>query len=188
MEQIDDPVLRSIAAFADKAHGDQTRKYTPERYIVHPVRVMKICSKYTSDISILAAAILHDVLEDTPVTADEIRNFLGGVMDEAQVERTLKLVVELTDEFVKSKYPSMNRRARKAKELERLEQTSADAQTIKYADIIDNCREIVAHDADFARVFVFECRTILKKLTKGNPDLLQEVMLVIDACVGDLRR
>lgn len=54
-------VLEQIRDFADKAHGEQMRKYTPERYIVHPVRVMKICREYTDDITVLAAALLHDV-------------------------------------------------------------------------------------------------------------------------------
>ena len=43
----------------------------PRRYIVHPAEVMEICSQYTNDITILAAALLHDVLEDIPVTRNE---------------------------------------------------------------------------------------------------------------------
>jgi len=62
-----DKVLEQVKDFADKAHGDQLRKYTPDRYIVHPMRVMLICQEYTDDSQILAAALLHDVLEDTPV-------------------------------------------------------------------------------------------------------------------------
>ena len=65
-------VLDRIKEFADKAHGDQMRKYTGQRYIVHPVEVMQICSKVTSDLSVLSAALLHDILEDTPVTKEEI--------------------------------------------------------------------------------------------------------------------
>jgi (p)ppGpp synthase/HD superfamily hydrolase len=59
-------ILQEIIQFADLAHGKQVRRYTSERYIVHPVRVMETCRQYTNDISVLAAAILHDVLEDTP--------------------------------------------------------------------------------------------------------------------------
>jgi (p)ppGpp synthase/HD superfamily hydrolase len=69
-------ILQQVRDFADKAHGGQMRKYTPERYIVHPVRVMNICREYTSDVTILAAALLHDVIEDTPVKKEEIREFL----------------------------------------------------------------------------------------------------------------
>jgi (p)ppGpp synthase/HD superfamily hydrolase len=164
-------VLNTIRDFADRAHGAQTRKYTPERYIVHPVRVMELCKQYTSDVSVLAAALLHDVLEDTSVSREEIKNFLMGVMDLAQTNKTLKLVEELTDEYIKSKYPDFNRRARKAKEAERLQQTSADAQTIKYADIIDNSREIMTHDPAFGKVFIRECAFLLQHMNKGNHQL-----------------
>lgn len=164
-------ILNSIKEFTDKAHGNQMRKYTPERYIVHPVRVMELLKDYTNDITVLAAALLHDVLEDTPVSADEIKNFLKTLLNQEQAERTLMLTQELTDEYIKEKYPQWNRRKRKEKEVERLAAVSPDAQTIKYADIIDNCKEIVRYDTGFAPKFISECSTMLKKMKKGNEDL-----------------
>src|SRR5688572_15793007 len=113
-------ILGKIRDFADRAHGEQTRKYIPERYIVHPVRVTQLCRQYTNDIAVLAAALLHDVLEDTAVSKEEIRSFLSGVMNAANTEKTLKLVEELTDEYIKVRYPKLNRRARKAKEVARM--------------------------------------------------------------------
>lgn len=163
--------LDEIIAFADKAHGSQMRKYTPERYIVHPIKVMELCKQYAQGLPILAAAILHDVLEDTPVSKEEIKKFLLSVMTPAEADKTIALVIELTDVYVKSAYPRWNRPERKTKELERLEQTSADSQTIKYADIIDNCKEIVKQDSEFANVFLRECNAVLKKLNKGNAAL-----------------
>lgn len=166
-----DSKLQEIIAFATKAHGTQMRKYTPDPYIVHPIRVMKMCRQYTQQLPVLAAAILHDVLEDTPVTKEEIERFLSDIMSEHEVDETIGLVIELTDVYVKDAYPKWNRRKRKDKELERLVATSADAQTIKYADIIDNCSEIVSHDPDFAMVFLNECNTVLKDMDKGNKQL-----------------
>jgi len=61
----------------------------PRRYIVHPAEVMEICSQYTNDITILAAALLHDVLE---------------------------LTAELTDIYTKEDYPKFNRRVSKDRE------------------------------------------------------------------------
>src|SRR5437868_1903609 len=113
-------ILQEIKEFADKAHGEQMRKYTSDRYIVHPVRVMEICKEYTHDIAILAAAILHDVLEDTPVTEKELHDFLSTLLDHDTTNRTVKLVVELTDEYIKDKYPQWNRSKRKVKERERM--------------------------------------------------------------------
>ncbi len=179
-------ILDDITGFADKAHGDQLRKYTPERYIVHPIRVMSICKRVTNDICILSAALLHDVLEDTTVHKTELDSFLKTVMTAAQASRTLELVVDLTDVFVKKDYPALNRRTRKAKELLRLEKTSPNSQTIKYADIIDNSREIVKHDPDFARVFLFECRTNLKKLNRGEKELYNEAVNLVNTAIETL--
>jgi (p)ppGpp synthase/HD superfamily hydrolase len=182
-----DDILKKIIDFADQAHGDQMRKYTPERYIVHPVRVMELCRKYINDLPVLAAAILHDVLEDTPVTAKELHVFLETLMDETTASRTVKLVKELTDEFVKESYPQWNRRKRKAMEVERLLKTSSDSQTIKYADIYDNCVEIVNHDPHFAKVFLSECKNILGKLDKGELHLLRKAKDIVEEGIRQLK-
>lgn len=181
-------VLKKITEFADQAHGEQMRKYTPDRYIVHPVRVMEMCRQHTKDLPILAAALLHDVLEDTPVTAKDLHIFLESVMNPEDASRTVKLVKELTDEFVKSAYPHLNRRKRKAMETERLIKTSADSQTIKYADIYDNCLEIVNHDQHFAKVFLSECRNILEKLDKGEPLLREKAKDIVEKEIRQLKK
>src|SRR5690606_244278 len=173
-------VLEKVKDFADKAHGDQKRKYTPDRYIVHPIRVMLICKEYTDDTNILAAALLHDVLEDTAVDKEEMKNFLMQNMEPGNAITTLNYVSEPTDVYTKEDYPKFNRKKRKGLELERLEKTSAEAQTIKYADIIDNCLEIVDHDRSFAPVFLSECKTILKKLDKGNKILYERALITVD--------
>src|SRR5688500_7346721 len=151
-------ILDQIIAFTDHAHGDQLRKYSPERYIVHPVRVMETCRKYTDNIKVLAAAIMHDVLEDTPVKKEEIRIFLNGIMKIDQADKTIRIVEELTHVYTKSRYASLNRRAGKSKELERLKKISPEAQTIKYADVLDNCIEIAEYDPEFAPVYLRESR------------------------------
>jgi guanosine-3',5'-bis(diphosphate) 3'-pyrophosphohydrolase len=183
-----DQILSQIRDFADRAHGNQTRKYSPDRYIVHPTRVMEICLQYTTDRAVLAAALLHDVLEDTSVNKESLEDFLRSVMDHNQAQRTLKLVIELTDVYVKANYPQWNRRKRKAKEVERLEKTSPEAQTIKYADIIDNSSEIAEHDPDFAELFLHECRNLLKKMTKGNAALRQRAIDTVDVAIGQLKK
>ncbi|WP_118197031.1 HD domain-containing protein [Albibacterium indicum] len=164
-------ILEEIKEFADKAHGNQLRKYTPDRYIVHPVRVMLLCREYTEDIPILAAALLHDVLEDTSITEQEMKDFLISKMELENAIKTLKYVIELTDVYTKKDYPQLNRKQRKAKEFQRLKQISGEAQTIKYADIIDNSKEIVDHDPSFAPVFLSEYKSLLKDLTEGNREL-----------------
>ena len=179
-------VLQQVRDFADEAHGEQTRKYTPDRYIVHPVKVMEIVREYTNELPMLAAALLHDVLEDTPVNKQAIRDFLDGRMSPAEAVRTLHLVEELTDVYVKANYPQWNRRKRKGKELERMAQTSPAAQTIKYADIIDNCTAIAEQDPDFGKVFLYECRALLKNMTKGNEHLHQRAVALVEQQIKSL--
>ena len=177
-------ILENIRQFADDAHGEQIRKYTPERYIVHPLRVMETCRRITDDVCILSAALLHDVLEDTTVDKDEMESYLKTLMLPEQAMRTLQLVIDLTDVYVKEDYPDLNRRSRKSNELLRLEQTSAESQTIKYADIINNTKEIILNDPGFAQIFLFECRANLKKLNKGNPELYQEALQTVNRSIG----
>lgn len=174
-------MLSKITDFGDEAHGEQMRKYAPDRYMVHPKRVMEKLRNYTDDHTILSAALLHDVLEDTPVTREEMLRFLNTLMNEADAKRTVQLVVELSDVYVKADYPKLNRRTRKSKELERLQTTSADSQTIKYADILDNTLEIVDQDRSFAQVYLSEVRQILRKLTAGNPKLHQEALNAVES-------
>ena len=180
-------ILNTIRDYADNAHGTQMRKYTPERYIVHPIRVMETCRQYDPRLPILAAALLHDVLEDTPVTREEMSSFLHTVMDAADAEKTLELVIELTDVYVKEAYPQWNRRVRKDRETERIAFTSADSQTIKYADIIDNCREIAKHDRGFAPRFLKECLANLKVADKGNPELYRQALEMVKGALAELR-
>jgi len=179
-------ILEKVKSFASIAHGDQQRKYTPEPYIVHPIRVMKICREYTEDIAVLSAALLHDVLEDTSVTLEQLHNFLISIMDVGTAKRTLDYVVELTDVYTKKNYPQWNRRKRKQKETERMEKTSPESQTIKYADVIDNCNEIVVYDKDFAGRFLYECRDQLKKLDKGDSKLYTHAINVVELHINQL--
>jgi hypothetical protein len=130
-----------------------------------------------------AAALLHDVLEDTGLSKEEIKDFLLQVMDQDKVIQTLQLVEELTDRYVKDKYPRWNRRKRKIKEAERMGNISAESQTRKYADIIDNSIEVVEHDAGFARLYLAECKALLLKMTKGNTTLYQRAIETVDKCI-----
>lgn len=182
-----DLILNKIQQFADIAHGKQKRKYSDERYIVHPIRVMETCSAYTDKVQILAAALLHDVLEDTPVSEIELLSFLETVMDNEVARQTIELVVELTDVYTKEAYPHLNRKQRKEKETLRIGQTIADSQTIKYADIIDNCKEIAASDPNFAPRFLKECMTILKVATKGDKRLYEKVCKEVKTELQNLR-
>lgn len=180
-------ILEQVKLFATNAHAGQMRKYADEPFVTHPIRVMKTCSQYSSDVSILAAALLHDVIEDTELTRNEVFDFLLTVMAHHQAKRTVVLVEQLTDVYIKANYPHWNRRKRKREEIKRLSKISADAQTIKYADIIDNCNEIIHHDQDFADRFLHECRDTLQKINKGNSVLYLRALETVNTGIKELR-
>lgn len=58
---------------------------------------------------------------------------------------------------------------------------SGDAQTIKYADIIENSAEFASQETDFSEVFLREYNALLKKMDKGNPALRQRALKIVEA-------
>jgi guanosine-3',5'-bis(diphosphate) 3'-pyrophosphohydrolase len=173
-------ILEKVRAFAETAHGSQMRKYSDEKYINHPIRVMETCREYTQETPVLAAALLHDVVEDTKLTRHELSKFLTSVMGAGLATITHHLVMELTDVYIKSDYPKLNRRSRRTKEAVRLSGVSPDAQTVKYADVIDNVVDIARHDTDFALVYIRESKQLLQQIDKGNPLLYQRAIQTVD--------
>jgi (p)ppGpp synthase/HD superfamily hydrolase len=150
--------------FARAAHGaiGQIRKYTGEAYVTHPIRVMGLVKTVLKDPDALAAALLHDVIEDTELTKEDILTEFGP--------RVAEMVVALSDPPKVEGGP--NRKARKALDRDRLSKASASVQTIKVADMIDNTESIVAHDPKFAKIYLEEKRLLLDVLTKADAGLV----------------
>ena len=71
------PTLEKALQYAIKAHKTQTRK-SGEPYIIHPILVASIVSSITADESMAIAALLHDVVEDTEITIEEIEALYGN--------------------------------------------------------------------------------------------------------------
>lgn len=178
--------LELIRDFAAVAHEGQQRRYSPDPYIIHPEKVMRTCAQVTSEECILYAALLHDVIEDTVVTKEQLQTFLYSNVDPGTADCTLQVVIELTDVYTKENYPQWNRHKRKEKEAERLGKVSGMAQTIKCADIIDNCQDITEHDPDFAPKYLKECSEILDKMKEADPKLYKVAREVIKEEKGKL--
>lgn len=161
------PKLHEALTFATQAHGTQTRKYDGSPYIVHPIEVMMIVLRHVQSPSedMLAAALLHDVVEDTEVTLEDIEAKFGAF--------TANLVDVLTDRYTHEAYPEKNRRWRKEQEAIRLGNAPARAQTIKYADMISNSRTISREDPKFWEVYKAEKRELLFHMTQGDAGLRQ---------------
>ena len=154
--------------FATQAHAGQTRKYTGEPYVNHPVEVMQLVSTVTDDPEILAAAVLHDVVEDTPATIMNIRIGFSP--------RVAELVNDLTDV---SKPQDGNRATRKELDRQHTAKASPDAKTIKLADLISNSRSIVKDDPNFAKVYMKEKAALLEVLTEGNTILFEQASDIV---------
>jgi myo-inositol-1(or 4)-monophosphatase len=87
-------IFEKAVVFALKAHEGQLRK-DGGVYILHPLEVAAIVGTMTNDLEVLSAAVLHDTVEDTPVTAQDILdNFgekncrAGGARNRKQAPRT----------------------------------------------------------------------------------------------------
>lgn len=158
-------IVERARVFATAAHSAvaQLRKYTGEPYIVHPAEVVRIVSTVAHTDAMLAAAWLHDVVEDTGVTNEVIRAEFG--------DEVAELVGWLTDV---SRPEQGNRAVRKAIDRAHSAMAPAAAQTVKLADLISNTRSIIAHDEKFARTYLEEKRLLLEVMTKGDPVLLAE--------------
>lgn len=151
-----DLVTRAIL-FAQEAHGDQKRKYTGEPYWNHPLEVMQILEDYKAPAHVRAAAMLHDVLEDTPVKVSDLVKEFGS--DVAM------LVLQVTDVSTEE---DGNRAQRKRKDLVHLSKASPWAAMIKLADLISNTKSIVKHDPGFAQIYLREKEDLLKVLTAAD--------------------
>ncbi|MEZ5304227.1 MAG: HD domain-containing protein [Verrucomicrobiales bacterium] len=148
--------------FATAAHAavGQRRKYSGAPYIVHPVEVMEIVRSVPHTPEMLAAALLHDTVEDTKVTLDLIRSEFGDAVAD--------LVGWLTDP---SKPRDGNRAARKAVDRAHTAAAPAEAQTIKLADLIANTGSIVENDPAFAKIYLAEQRALLAVMERGDRSL-----------------
>lgn len=70
-------MIDRAAKFAEQAHKGAHRKGTRIPYIVHPLETALIASMLTNDEEILAAALLHDTIEDTDVTYEDLKQEFG---------------------------------------------------------------------------------------------------------------
>lgn len=157
-------IVYQAQIFASAAHAavKQVRKYTGEPYIVHPAEVVDILYKYGATKEMVAAAWMHDVVEDTGVENSYVRHYFGDVIAD--------YVHWLTDQ---TKPEDGNRVTRKKMDADRLALAPAEVQTIKYADLISNTKSIMEHDENFARVYMKEKAYLLSVMNKGNPTLYE---------------
>ena len=131
---LDTALLDRAILFAVKAHAGTERRGKGFPYIVHPMEAMEIVATITPDQELLAAAALHDVVEDTEISADEIRREFG--------DRIADLVVAESDVFVEGVSEEDSWHARKKAAIDRLAKAPHDAKIVAMGDKLSNMRAI----------------------------------------------
>ena len=122
-------LLFDAIVFAAEKHKLQKRKGDGSSYICHSLRVTNTLVLHgVTDPTVLAAAVLHDTVEDTQTTLDEIEAEFGA--------RVRSIVAEVTDD------KSLPQATRKLLQLEHAKHASPEAQMIKMADKYDNFQDL----------------------------------------------
>ncbi len=172
-----DELLEKARSYGTSAHAriNQLRKYSLKPYDVHLRAVAGLVASVTDDRAMIAASWLHDTVEDTGATFEDLEREFGSDV--------AGLVKELTDV---SKPGDGNRATRKAIDLRHLAGVSPRAKTIKLADIIDNCEDICRHDPRFGKVYLVELEALWQVLKEGDQILYDKAAKKIADCAAKL--
>lgn len=157
-------VIRAIR-FANNKHREvgQRRKWSDQPYITHPIAVIRLLMQYAEPTeAMLVAAALHDTVEDTNTTLEEIDDNFG--------REVALLVYWLTDV---AKPEDGNRAARMKINRDHIEAAPAEAQTIKAADSTHNLLNCVATAGRFAEKYIPEKRAAFEILHKADRLMMQ---------------
>jgi (p)ppGpp synthase/HD superfamily hydrolase len=162
-----EPVRRILdaARFAAEKHTGQRRKgLAQEPYVNHVLEVAQLiaASEETLDADLVVAGLLHDTIEDTETTAEDLEPLFG--------KDVASLVLEVTDD------KSLPKQMRKALQVENAPKKTARAQVIKLADKISNVRSVLCSppadwSADRKREYFEWCKQVVAGLRDPNPKL-----------------
>ena len=127
-------LLDRAIVFAVRAHAGTERRGKGYPYIVHPLEAVEIVATMTADQELLAAAALHDTVEDTDVTVEQIRAEFG--------DRIASLVADESDEMPAGISEEDSWHSRKQAAIDRLSRASHDAKIVALGDKLSNMRAI----------------------------------------------
>ena len=127
---LDTSLLDRAIIFAVRAHAGTERRGKGFPYIIHPMEAMEIVSTITADQELLAAAALHDIVEDTEVTVEELRAEFG--------DRVAGIVAAESD----STEAGLDWHARKQAALDKLRTATRDEKMVALGDKLSNMRAI----------------------------------------------
>jgi guanosine-3',5'-bis(diphosphate) 3'-pyrophosphohydrolase len=168
LQLIDESVMSEMeqraALFANHWHAGVTRNFTGEAYITHPAGVVALLREFTYDPVTLAAAWMHDVIEDTTCKATDMEAEFGAEVTD--------LVLEVTNVSRKSDGP---RAVRRAIDRAHVAKASRRGKTLKLADIHHNVSDCTKAPRDFGALYVPEKKLMLEVLREGDLRLFKKV-------------
>ena len=158
-------LLLKALAFAAHKHRDQRRKDAEASpYINHPIALADLLVNEggVTDVEVLCAALLHDTVEDTATTPEELANAFGS--------RIARIVAEVTDDT------ALARAERKRLQVERAASISPEAKLVKLADKICNLRDVVDHppaswSLERRREYFEWAKSVVDRLRGAHPRL-----------------
>ena len=127
-------MIESAVQYAVFAHAGMKRKCKDRPYILHPLEVLSIVSTMTEDEDVLAAAVLHDTVEDTSLTCEDIRRVFGT--------RVAQLVAEESEDKREGQSAASTWQVRKQETIDHLQKAEDAVQLICLGDKLSNLREI----------------------------------------------
>lgn len=129
-----DNLIEKAILLATQAHKNVMRKGSNIPYILHPLETGVIVSTLTDDETIIAAAVLHDVLEDTDITYEELKREFGAAADLVKCE---------TEDKRRNLPPEATWKVRKQETISHLaKETNLGVKQIALADKLSNIRSI----------------------------------------------
>ena len=133
--------IEKAVAFATRAHTGSVKKEKDKPYILHPLEAMTIVMRYTDGEDVLAAAVLHDTVEDTSVTVERLEKAFGP--------RVAGLVASVSEDKRKDRAAETTWLERKMETISHLKEASRDTKLICLGDKLSNLREM---EEDYAEI------------------------------------
>lgn len=148
-------MYESALLFATEKHKNQVRKFNGEPYVTHPIRVANTVKEFTSDERIIVTALLHDTIEDTDATREEIETNFG-------VE-VANMVCALSNDKVELK-----RLGKTAYLTEKMNSLSDSELLVKLADRLDNIRDLSHDNETWSMQYMLQTDAIITCLKNPN--------------------
>jgi (p)ppGpp synthase/HD superfamily hydrolase len=158
-----DELIKKARDFAELHHRNETRKFSSSPYFVHPGNVAKLMEEFKQTPEIIAAAYLHDIIENTTITYEDLLREFGKKVADLDLELTSDK--NACDKSTKAQYLS-----------KKMQIMSQDALTIKLGDRLDNVSRLFEADESFRNRYVKETIYILDNLNRPLTEIQLELI------------